>query len=405
MEIRESTWLLGTVEIVYSSAIIDAAIFHLVATYTLGGILILLISSGFIALSVLSVTRPLGRITAILAQTGSGDFSSRLEIPAGGEIRVLMDAVNAMRDALEERERTIASVTMESVRNETKYLMEQEQHRQSEALRRELEQSLENLRKAQAQLINSEKMAVLGGLVAGVAHDINTPVGIGVTAASFLDELVLRFINHMAAGSISRSELDKFIRGVQESSRLLQSNLNRAAELIRSFKQVSVDQTSEKCRSFSLHNYLNEVIHSLHPRLRHLALDIGIDCPEDLVINSFPGVFAQIITNLVINSVVHGFRGRDRGSIAIRARMAGSLLEMEYADDGVGMTEEGLRHVFEPFYTSLRNEGGSGLGTYTVYNLVTQVFGGTVQVESPDGKGLHYRFSLPIGPAGPDSGA
>jgi signal transduction histidine kinase len=136
-----------------------------------------------------------------------------------------------------------------------------------------------------------------------------------------------------------------------------------------------------------------------------LALDIGIDCPEDLVINSFPGVFAQIITNLVINSVVHGFRGRDRGSIAIRARMAGSLLEMEYADDGVGMTEEGLRHVFEPFYTSLRNEGGSGLGTYTVYNLVTQVFGGTVQVESPDGKGLHYRFSLPIGPAGPDSGA
>jgi signal transduction histidine kinase len=405
LEIRESTWLLGTVEIVYSTANIDAAIFQLVATYTLGGILILLISSGIIVLSVLSVTRPLGRITAILAQTGSGDFSSRLEIPAGGEIRVLMGAVNAMRDALEERERTIASVTMESVRNETKYLMEQEQRRQSEALRRELEQSLENLRKAQAQLINSEKMAVLGGLVAGVAHEINTPLGIGVTAASFLDELVHRFTEHMAAGPLSRSELEKFIQGVQESARLLRSNLSRAAELIRSFKQVSVDQTSEMRREFALNNYLNEVIHSLHPRLRHLALDIRIDCPKDLVINSFPGVFAQIITNLVINTVAHGFRGRDSGSIHISARMTGGCLELEYADDGVGMSEEGLRHLFEPFYTSLRNEGGSGLGTYTIYNLVTQVFGGTVRAESPAGKGLCYRFNLPIDQAGPDSGA
>ncbi len=258
----------------------------------------------------------------------------------------------------------------------------------------QLEQTLHNLQQAEAQLIQTEKMAALGGLVAGIAHEINTPIGIGVTAASLLMEKTNAFSERFQSGTMKRSDLEKFLDMAQQSSRMTLSNLERAAAMIQSFKQVAVDQSSESRRVFNFRIYLEEILLQLSPKLRATKHIVNVQGDPDLILNSYPGALSQIVTNLVMNSLLHAYPPDQPGQITLTFRQAEEQVIFEYADDGSGIASENLSKIFEPFFTTKRGQGGSGLGLHIVYNLVTQKLGGTIQCESQPGKGTKFVIKL-----------
>ncbi|HWS25150.1 MAG TPA: ATP-binding protein, partial [Xanthomonadales bacterium] len=287
--------------------------------------------------------------------------------------------------------------------------------RRTEALEKanvELKRTLDQLTRTQRQLVESEKLAALGGLVAGVAHEINTPLGVGVTAASHLQQETARLTHLIEEARMTRADLDHFLEQAQMSSDLVLRNLDRASQLVRSFKQVAVDQSSEQRRAFCLREYLAEILLSLHPRIKKQRTQVDIECAEDLVMDTYPGALYQIIVNLVINSLVHAFDEQQGGRIEITARREGEDVVIDFQDDGKGMSEAVQRRVFEPFFTTRRGSGGSGLGLHIVYNLATQVLGGSVSCDSAAGKGTHFRLvlprlapHLPAASSAPDGGA
>jgi len=258
----------------------------------------------------------------------------------------------------------------------------------------QLEQTLHNLKQAEAQLIQTEKMAALGGLVAGIAHEINTPIGIGVTAASLLAEKTTAFYDRFRSNTMKRSDLEKFLDIALQSSQMTLTNLNRAVELIQSFKQVAVDQSSESKRLFNLRDYLDEILLQLSPKLKTTKHRVEVRGDSHLNLNSFPGVFSQIVTNLVMNSLIHAYEPDEQGQITLEFRQLGDEILFEYADDGKGIAPKDLSKIFEPFFTTRRRQGGSGLGLHIIYNLVTQKLGGTIQCESKPGLGTKFTIKL-----------
>ncbi|BAL25263.1 PAS-domain containing protein [Azoarcus sp. KH32C] len=250
--------------------------------------------------------------------------------------------------------------------------------------------------RAQLELIRQEKMAALGGLVAGVAHEINTPVGIGITATSFLRERASEFSERYAKGQMKRSDLEAFLSTLDESLASLENNLHRAAGLVRSFKQVAVDQSSDAPRRFNVKEYLGEILDSLRPRLKRTPHTVSVECPDDLEIQSFPGAWSQILTNLIINSLQHGFTDDVAGHIEIVVREDAGTLWLTYRDDGRGMSADLARLIFDPFFTTRRSEGGSGLGMHIVYNLVTQQLQGRITCITAPGKGISFTITLPL---------
>ena len=259
----------------------------------------------------------------------------------------------------------------------------------------ELSQTLEDLKSAQNQLVESEKMAALGGLVAGVAHEINTPVGIGITAASLLAEKVTQFCEAYANGSIKRSELEKFLDIALQSSNMILANLTRAADLIHSFKEVAVDQSSELKRTFKVREYLDEILISLTAKLRTTKHKVEINCDRNIVLDSYPGVLSQIVTNLVMNSLIHAYDRDDAGVMTFDFKLEGDRLIFEYTDNGKGITPENLSKIFEPFFTTKRGQGGTGLGLHIIYNLVTQKLQGTIKCQSQVEKGTKFTIAFP----------
>ena len=297
------------------------------------------------------------------------------------------------------------SLERKQVRDRDRFYLRQieEEKSKSESLLREvsdfaerLQATLDQLRSTQAKLIQAEKMASLGGLVAGVAHEINTPVGIALSAASTLDRLTGEIRAAFDAGGMRRSDLVSFLGQAEESSRLILGNTTRAAELIRSFKRVSVDQASEERRRFLLAPYLNEILVSLSPNLKRQAVKVMVDCPADLELDTFPGALSQVITNCVINSLIHGFDDQPGGALRIDVTLtAGDLVEIRYADDGKGIPPDALGKIFDPFFTTRRSTGGSGLGLHIVYNLVATTLNGEISVASHPGEGATFTIRIP----------
>jgi ligand-binding sensor domain-containing protein/signal transduction histidine kinase len=259
----------------------------------------------------------------------------------------------------------------------------------------ELEQVLMRLRLAQSQLVQSEKMASLGSLVAGVAHEINTPVGVGVTAASTLQEWAGRVAEQHRDGTLTRSDLERFLAVCGDSTGILMTNLQRAAELIRGFKQVAVDQSSGERRRFRLKEYLDEVLHSLAPRLDGTGHTVTVDCPDSLELDSWPGALAQLVTNLVTNSLTHAFPEGRRGHLTLTVREDAGMVLLQYADDGVGIPSDHLKRIYDPFFTTRRGAGGSGLGLHIAYNLVTHRLRGTITATSTIGQGTTFDVRFP----------
>ncbi|WP_424094562.1 AAA family ATPase [Moorena producens] len=261
----------------------------------------------------------------------------------------------------------------------------------------ELSDTLDDLKATQKKLVESEKMAALGSLVAGVAHEINTPVGTSITAASILADETQGFRQVLQNGKLKRSVLQNYLDTVEESSELILSNLQRAGELVQSFKQVAVDQAHLEKRTLNVKEYLEEVLISLEPQLKQTSHRLTIDGDETVTIETYPGAISQVITNLVMNSISHGYQPKQNGQLHLHIDRVDEQLMITYHDDGCGIAQEHLGQIFEPFFTTARARGGSGLGLHIVYNLVTQKLLGQIEVKSQIGKGTEFMITLPIG--------
>jgi PAS domain S-box-containing protein len=260
----------------------------------------------------------------------------------------------------------------------------------------ELQRTNANLRQAMTQLVQTEKLAALGNLVAGIAHELNTPLGNVRMVAGSLGEHLREFAAAVDSGVLRRSQVADFLNRGREAVGLLERNAARAADLIGHFKQVAVDQTSARRRRFDLRQTVEELLTTLQPQFRHTAHRVDLDIPPGLELDSYPGPLEQALANLIDNSLVHGFAGRDAGVIRIDAvALDADHVRMHYADDGTGIPKTIQSCIFDPFFTTKLGSGGSGLGLYIVYNLVTGVLGGTIQVHDAPEAGATFTLTLP----------
>ena len=260
----------------------------------------------------------------------------------------------------------------------------------------ELEQTIETLHHAQNELVQSQKMASLGSLVAGISHEINTPIGIGVTSATSIEEEVSLFLSKYKNGTMKKSDLESFIQHIKEASDILTKNLHRASELISSFKLISVDQTGGKHRTIKIHDYIDEIITSMRPKLKKTSIEVINKTQHDLPIFTDPGALYQILSNFIDNSLIHGFNSDSTGAISISSEVEGQYLKLIYEDTGKGIEKSIKARIFDPFFTTRLGKGGSGLGLSVVYNLITSTLKGKVEVYSDQNSGTRFEILLPI---------
>ena len=325
----------------------------------------------------LSIRLPLQQIMTAMRAITIGDYDREVQgTSARDEVGAMARAVEVFRENAVAKRRT------------------EEELRTS---KEKAESALLELNAAQQNLIDAERLAALGGLVAGVAHEVNNPIGISLTVASSFARRTEMFEAELRSdGGLRRSQLEDFVRSSRDASQQLVANLHRAGELIQSFKQVAVDRSHAERRQFSLGEATDQIIASLRPVLKRAPIELTVDVPEGLIIDGYPGSYGQILTNLFLNAVNHAFADGRSGTIAIAARPRGlDDVEINFTDNGAGMTPDVQRQAFDPFFTTRRNEGGTGLGLHIVYNLVTQQLGGRMMLESRLGQGTTFRIMMP----------
>ena len=261
---------------------------------------------------------------------------------------------------------------------------------------KQLQTTLSHLEDSQNKLVEQEKMASLGELVAGIAHEINTPIGIGVTAVSHLNHIIGQLREKFENKTLTNSFVEDFLSNATNGAEISLLNLSRAADIISNFKLIAVDQSSDQLRKISLNSYLHDVLMSLSPQLKKYKHTITIECDDDLEVYIRAGALVQIMTNLIMNSLFHGFEHIEKGAITITAKTIEAEVHICYEDNGCGMSASSLTKLFEPFYTTKRGKGGSGLGASLVYNLVTQGLNGRISASSDLHKGLTFNIDFPI---------
>lgn len=342
----------------------------------------------------------------LLGMTARGETSNDVLVQmrrANGELRWMQAATRVITEAA----RTLFVSTYVDVTDRIRSQQEVlelntqlevrvcERTRELQAANVELLRTLETLRLAKDQLVQSEKLAALGALVAGVAHELNTPIGNGLTMASSLEHKVQEF-DHWLAQGLKRSDLQRFLADLRLAADILVRNLVRAGDLVSSFKQVAVDQTSAHRRRFLLASVTSELLITLGPTIRKSHCTVTTDFGEELWMDSYPGPIGQVLTNLINNAIVHGFDAGASGRISVRVQAQGAdRLLIEVHDDGRGIHPDNLHRVFEPFFTTRLGQGGSGLGLHIVHNLVTGVLGGVIDVHSQPGQGTTFSLLLP----------
>lgn len=343
----------------------------LIAVILLG----IIIAAG--VLIAISIRLPLQQIMAAMQAITSGDYNRRVQgTSARDEVGEMARAVEVFRDnAIAKRE------TEDELR----------------ASKERAETALHELNAAQQNLIDAERLAALGGLVAGVAHEVNNPIGISLTVASSFARRTEMFEAELRSETgLRRSQLDEFVRTSRDAAQQLVGNLQRAGELIQSFKQVAVDRSRAERRQFDLREATDQIIASLRPALKKASISLSVEVPESLLIDGYPGSYGQILTNLFLNAANHAFADGRSGVITISAKPRGNDdVEIIFADNGAGMTPDVQRQAFDPFFTTRRDEGGTGLGLHIVHNLVTQQLGGRMMLDSRPGQGTTFRIIIP----------
>jgi signal transduction histidine kinase len=325
----------------------------------------------------LSIRLPLQQIMAAMHAIATGDYDRRAQ---GTRVR---DEVGAMARAVEVfRENAIAKRDTEDALRTSK---------------EKAERTLLELNAAQQNLIDAERLAALGGLVAGVAHEVNNPIGISLTVVSSFARRAEMFETELKSDmQLRRSRVEEFVHTSRDAAQQLVANLHRAGELIESFKHVAADRLHAERRQFDLGEATDRIVASLRPVLKKAAIALSVDVPESLVIDGYPGSYGQILTNLFLNAANHAFADGRSGTIVISARSRGHEdVEIIFADNGAGMTPDVQRQAFDPFFTTRRSQGGTGLGLHIVHNLVTQQLGGRMMLDSRPGQGTTFRIIMP----------
>ncbi len=375
---------------------------------------VLLVVAGFVASLLLAlILAPLwaSRMSAplrdLMAQTralSSGKFGRKVMRGPIQEFNQLASDMESMAEATRQRQAELEQSeerllqTLQTLQRLNVELESRVERRTGDLARanRELLEAMENLKLAQGELVRNEKLAALGNLVGGIAHELNTPIGNGVMAVTTLHDQVRDFRREMAGG-LRRSQLDSFVERVERGSEIAVRNLQRANELIASFKQVAVDQTSVQRRPFILSEVVDEILLTLQPTLRRTPYKVRSEIAAGVAMDSYPGPLGQVLTNLLTNALVHGFEGCSKGLIEITGGPGdeGEVC-LTIADDGMGIPPELLDRVFDPFVTSKLGRGGTGLGLHIVWNTVTVVLGGSISVDSTPGQGTRFRIILPV---------
>jgi len=334
-----------------------------------------LLSVGITFLISRSLLRQLGGepdyAAAIAREIAAGNLLSRIYIAENDQSSLLF-VMAGMRDRLIERDNALHDVN------------------------RDLANSIEALKKMQEDLISNEKLAALGALVAGISHELNTPIGNGITAASTLIDLTSVFARDAKSG-MTRSSLNSYIDNVTEASEILLRNLTRAGDLVLSFKQVAADREASQGRRFILYDLVEEILLMLRPDIKKDPYVVTLDIPKDIVMESYPGPLSQVIINLLNNAMLHGFDGRESGTVSISAIQANAdQVEISVADDGKGISPENLKRIYDPFFTTKLGAGSSGLGLHITYNIVTRILAGRIRVVSALNMGTTFIISLPM---------
>ena len=338
------------------------------------------------------VLRPMTALTGAAEALAAGRLEQPLRVGGADEIARVGVAMERMRQAL--------LSAFEALRQHNVNLEETVAQRTAEltASNAELSEALQTLQTAQRELVESEKLASLGRLVAGVAHELNTPLGNALTVVSSLDDRY-RQLEAMLAGSVPmrRSTLEELVRDTRRGQDILQRNVQKAADLVRDFKQVAIDQTADLRRDFDLGKVVEDVLVMVEPSFKHTPFVIETDLCHGLVMNSYPGALGQVLTNLLMNALLHGFEGIERGRVTVRcAPLNEAEAELSVTDDGRGMDESVRRRIFDPFFTTKLGTGGSGLGMHIVHSIVTNVLGGQIEVRSAPGQGTQMLMRLPL---------
>jgi signal transduction histidine kinase len=369
-------------------------------------LILLFIISILLILGIISrLLKPIRGITIKSLQVMNHNFDPLLNMNHTiiSELREVTDAFNAMLAKINAsfEEITANERNLVLAKKEIEDLLMRENER-LEALVNEKTNELNTTLK---ELMAKEKMASLGNLVAGISHEISTPLGVAVSASSYLRDENTKFIKTINDGDLTKQKLSNYIDVIEESTNIITTNLERASNLVTSFKKISVNQSAEAEMNFNFYENLQSVLLMLKHEYKKTRHSFDIQCPEDLLLRSFPGAYSQIFTNLIMNSLIHGFRYMDEGKISIHVTISSQpltelqVLHIEYRDNGVGIPPENLAHVFDPFFTTTRGSGrysGSGLGLSIVYNLVTSTLNGSITCESEALKGVLFIIETPI---------
>ena len=352
------------------------------SVFMISGMLMLILLNVFVSKDMAPLTLITEQIREIAA-TSKGKIGKVSE-SGHGEVGTLAHAFNLMVDALNESRENLITINNEL---EDRVVARTEQ----------LEEALEQQKEIQSQLIETEKMASLGTLVAGVAHEINTPVGVALTGATHLKETTQNLYKKQQSGSLKKTDFDHYIESSTQMCDIIESNIGRAATLIANFKMVAVDKSHEEEREVKLADYIDSVLDSLHPNFRKYKVEVETDIDPLLTACCDPGALAHILTNTIMNSFIHGFSDceREDKKISISCHLQQNTIKLSISDNGKGMKPDILHRVFEPFYTTKRGDGGSGLGMHIIYNLVTHKLGGNVKIESQYEQGAKVKISFP----------
>jgi signal transduction histidine kinase len=381
LEIKQDNQLLGYLYIERKTERITAFILNLlkaVTMFSIGMIFFVYMVSRSLSKKILRPILTLTEAAKEVAETSN--YSLRVTHTKKDEIAYLYDAFNHLLSDTE----SLTTHLEERVASRTQ----------------ELQESLETLKKTQFQLIQSEKMASLGNLVSGVAHEVNTPLGNAITGGSIIVHETQQLLRQIEDGTLKKSSMEQGLQTLNETASLLLKSVNHAADLIRSFKRISVDQSIEEKRDFNLYEYLEEILLTFHNKIKKVPAQVVLEGDQSLVIKSYPGVFAQIISNFIQNSLLHGFNNSTPdATITIRFEVREQHLILTYADNGAGMDKTIEKIAFEPFTTTKRNAGGTGLGLNIVYNLITQKLLGEIAFVSEPSKGVRFTITLPYEPA------
>jgi signal transduction histidine kinase len=343
------------------------------------------------------LTRPLGKLAAVMADAGGGQMGLRARPSGPRDIASMAQVFNTMMTQLEQREQELQQKNAELLQHAA--LLEERVQTRTQSLsqaKQSAQDALAELRAAQARLVESEKLASLGRLVAGVAHELNTPLGNALMAASTLVDRQRHTLRALQEQLLRKSELQGALEANIDGNELVLANVRRAADIISGFKQLAIDQTTEMRRIFALDVVLDEVLISVRPMFRNTGYRIVTELAPELGMDSFPGPLGQAITNMVQNAVIHAFEGRAQGQLTVCCRAAGpERVEIVCSDDGVGMSEEVRLRMFDAFFTTKLGNGGSGLGMQIVHNIVTALLGGEIAVHSSPGAGTRIVLTLP----------